>query len=177
VGNGNLDAVLTYLEAPDAALGPDPVAARNVLVLTSLRDAITDLTERLGPDMSAWTWGRLHRAQFEPAVARLADPQLRAQMTVGPMALPGSSETPRALSFDPSTFKVTAGASVRLVIDVGSWDNSTFINTPGQSGDPSSAYYRNLFPLWAEGRQVPLRFSREAVERDTAQAILLSPAD
>ncbi len=176
VGNGNLDAVLTYLEAPDAALGPDPVAARNALALASLRDALDDLTERLGPDMTAWTWGRLHRAQFEPAVARLADPQLRAQMRVGPIALPGSGETPRALSFNPSTFEVTAGASVRMVIDVGSWDDSTFINTPGQSGDPSSAYYRNLFPMWAEGRQVPLRFSREAIECDTSQAILLTPA-
>ena len=58
-----------------------------------------------------------------------------------------------------------AGASVRLVMDVGAWDNSVAMNTPGQSDDPMSAHYRDLFPLWAQGSYVPLRFSRAAVER------------
>jgi penicillin amidase len=63
-----------------------------------------------------------------------------------------------------------------MVLDVGQWDNSMIINTPGQSGDPMSAHYRDLFPLWAAGEYVPLRFSRAAVEADTSMAMTLIPA-
>jgi penicillin G amidase len=106
-----------------------------------------------------------HHATFEPAIAILADPQLRAQMTVGPLQTPGSSSTPRAQHYRASDFAVTAGASVRMVMDVGAWDNSVVINTPGQSGDPMNAHYRDLFPLWAEGTYVPLRsFVASAVQ-------------
>ena len=71
---------------------------------------------------------------------------------------------------------MTNGASVRMVIDVGSWDESLVINTPGQSGDPESPHYGDLFPLWAEGRFVPMLFSREAVVAAATHAIELSPA-
>jgi penicillin amidase len=49
------------------------------------------------------------------------------------------------------------------------------INTPGQSADPLSPHYRDLFPLWAAGRYVPLRFSREAVMAAAETVIALTP--
>jgi penicillin amidase len=175
IDNGQLQAVIEYLERPDGALGADPAAARDAILLDSLRDALAELSQRLGPDMTTWTWGRLHRATFEPAVAALADPELRAQMSVGPLQTPGSSSTPRAQAYKASDFSVTAGASVRLVMDVGAWDNSVAMNTPGQSDDPMSAHYRDLFPMWAQGSYVPLRFSRAAVDADAEDLIHLSP--
>jgi penicillin G amidase len=176
VGNAHLEAVIDYLEHPDSALGPDPAAARDAILLDSLKAALAEMKQRLGPDMSAWAWGRLHHATFEPAVAVLADPQLRAQLTLGPLETPGSSSTPRAQAYRTSDFDVVAGASVRMVMDVGAWDNSVVMNTPGQSDDPMSAHYRDLFPMWAEGSYVPLRFSRAAVERDAEDRIHLTPA-
>jgi penicillin amidase len=175
IDNGQLQAVIEYLEHPDGALGADPAAARDAILLESLKSALAELNQRLGPDMTTWTWGRLHRATFEPAVAVLADPELRAQMSVGPLQTPGSSSTPRAQTYRPSDFSVIAGASVRLVMDVGAWDNSVAINTPGQSDDPMSAHYRDLFPMWAQGSYVPLRFSRAAVDGDAEDLIHLSP--
>ena len=96
-------------------------------------------------------------------------------MTVGPLETPGSSSTPRAQSYRPADFAVVSGASVRLVMDVGAWDNSVAMNSPGQSDDPMSAHYRDLFPMWAQGSYVPLRFSRAAVDRDAEELIHLSP--
>ena len=167
--------VIDYLGQPDARLGSRPASVRDEVLAESLKAAIAELKAALGPDMTTWTWGRLHRATFEPAIAVLADEQLRAQMRVGPLQVPGSASTPRAQSYRSSDFSVTAGASVRMVMDVGAWDNSMAINTPGQSGDPFSAHYRDLFPLWAEGTYIPLRFSREAVDRDARTVIRLSP--
>jgi penicillin amidase len=175
VGEGQLEEIIEYLEHPDAALGSDPMAARDSILIDSLKSALAELDQRLGPNMASWSWGRLHHATFEPAVAVLADPQTRAQMTVGPLETPGSSSTPRAQSYRAADFSVVAGASVRLVMDVGAWDNSVAMNTPGQSADPMSAHYRDLFPLWAQGSYVPLRFTRAAVDGDAEDLIHVVP--
>lgn len=172
---GSPDAVITYLEHPDSALGVDPAAARDALLLKSLGAALVELKTLLGPDMAAWSWGRLHHATFEPAVAVLADPALRAQMSMGPLQVPGSASSPRAATYRTSDFGAIAGASVRMVLDVGQWDNSVAINTPGQSGDPYSPHYRDLFPLWAGGDYVPLLYSRSAVEREAETVLNLTP--
>jgi len=175
IDNPQLQAVVEFLEHPDGALGERPAAARDAILVESLKGALTEIGQRLGPDMRTWAWGRLHRATFEPAVAVLADPQLRAQMSLGPLETPGSSSTPRAQSYRAADFSVNSGASVRLVMDVGAWDNSVAMNSPGQSDDPMSAHYRDLFPMWAQGSYVPLRFSRAAVDRDAEDVIHVSP--
>jgi penicillin amidase len=176
VGNGHLEAVLNWLEDPARPKGASAQSARDPVLVESLSGAIAELKERLGPDMNTWAWGRLHQARWEPAIADLANPQLAAQMSVGPLQTPGSASTPRAQSYRASDFSVSSGASVRLVIDVGAWDNSVFINAPGQSADPYSAHYRDLFPKWAEGSYAPLVFSRAAVDRVAEKVIALTPA-
>ncbi len=169
IGASSPDPVLTWLEA-------QPSAVRAPVMLAALADALAELRGRLGPDMATWTWGRLHTAKFVPAIAELADPALAARMTLGPLPVPGSSSTPRAATWRASDFTQSAGASVRVVMDVGAWDNSMVINTPGQSGDPDSPHYGDLFPLWASGGYVPLRYSRAAVEADAETVIKLTPA-
>jgi penicillin G amidase len=174
-GNGPVDAVITYLERERAVpMGGLPLGA--VVLLPSLKAALTELDQRLGPDMSTWRWGALHHATFVPAAAVLADPALRARMTLGPVELPGSATTPRAATFRMNDFNAISGASVRMVMDVGDWDQSRVVNTPGEAGDPASAHYRDLFPLWAAGDYVPLLYSRAAVERAAAQVIRLEPS-
>ena len=170
IGAGSPEPILTWLEA-------QPADVRNPILLAALRDAVLELTTRLGADMATWSWGRLHRAHFIPAAAALADEQLAAQMSVGPLQVPGSASTPRAATYNPATFVQASGASVRFVLDVGAWDNSMAINTPGQSADPMSPHYRDLFPLWAAGAYVPLRFTRAAVEADAGMVIRLAPAN
>jgi penicillin amidase len=169
IGASTPDPILTWLEAA-------PPNVRDPILLASLGDALAELTAALGPDLATWTWGRLHHARFVPAIGAVADRETAAQMTLGPLEIPGSSSTPRAATYDPKSFDQTSGASVRLVMDVGAWDNSMAINTPGQSADPMSPHYRDLFPLWAAGAYVPLRFSRAAVEADAETVMSLTPA-
>ena len=168
-------AVSTYLQAPDAMLGDNPIAARTEILLASLRSALDEITERLGPDMSVWRWGALHHAYFAPPVAALAGPELKAKMVHGPLPLRGSATTPCAATFRMEDFAAITGASFRMVVDVGAWDNSLVINSPGQSGDPASPHYGDLFPLWAKGEFVPMLYSRGAVEAAAQQVIQLTP--
>lgn len=59
-----LQAALDLIERPDSAFGPDPRAARDTLLIDTLRDAVSDLQKRLGPDPTAWQWGKLHQAHL-----------------------------------------------------------------------------------------------------------------
>jgi penicillin amidase len=96
-------------------------------------------------------------------------------MIVGPLALSGASNVPHAATYRKSDYRLTSGASFRMVLDVGNWDASRVINAPGQSGDPMSGHYRDLASLWATGGYVPLLYSRQKVEAATSELIRLQP--
>jgi penicillin amidase len=176
IGFGSPYATIGYLQAPDAMLGDDPVAARETVLLESLGAALAELEARLGPDMDAWTWGALHHAYFEPPAAVLAAEPLRSRMVHGPTPMPGSAFTVRAATYRMDDFAMTVGASFRMVVDVGNWDASVVINSPGQSGDPESPHYADLFGIWADGGAVPMLWTRAAVEAATSRVFELRPA-
>ncbi|MCS6817264.1 MAG: penicillin acylase family protein, partial [Blastocatellia bacterium] len=48
-------------------------------------------------------------------------------------------------------------------------------NAPGQSGDPTSPHYRDLFELWKDGRYFPVFFSRAKIETVTIRRERLQP--
>lgn len=105
----------------------------------------------------------------------MVDDATRRKLNVGDWPLSGSSFTPLAATYRPADYKLTAGASFRMVLDVGNWDASRVVNTPGQSGNPDSPGYRDLAPIWAAGQYVPLVYTRSAVERETVQRVRLEP--
>ncbi len=166
---GDVASLLRVLEAADPRLG----GTRDALLLETLAAAVRDCAARMGADPAGWAWGRLHQAEFRHALALAgADTGWNA----GPWPIGGSASTPMHTGYRPGDFRVIAGASVRLVMDVGAWDNSLCINTPGQSGDPRSPHYRDLGPDWAAGQYVPLLYSAAAVAAAAERTILLAPA-
>ena len=174
LGRGAITSVVDLLQNPDGRLGDDPEGARDKILSQALSGAVMETSERLGPDMVMWRWGDLHKAVFTSSVAALALPGMASQLNVGPLSMGGSAYSPHAASYNDK-FEVTSGASFRMVLDVGNWDESRFINSPGQSGDPMSAQYRDLTPLWASGEYAPLTYSRKAVENVARHVISLMP--
>ncbi|PIF73889.1 penicillin amidase [Variovorax sp. 54] len=150
-------------------------AQRDALLLTTLPAAMQELSTKLGPDPAAWKWGALHRAEFRHPLGGVVDAATRKKLEVGDWPMSGSSFTPMAATYRANDYKLTSGASFRMVLDVGNWDASRVINTPGQSGNPDSPNYRDLAPLWLEGKYVPLVYSRGAVEKETVERIQLTP--
>ena len=136
---------------------------------------MADVAEKLGADPKGWAWGKLHRAKFDHALLPLADKATAPQLTVGPLMMGGAANVPHAATYRRSDYMLTAGASFRMVLDVGNWDASRTINTPGQSGDPLSGHYRDLAPLWATGQYVPLLYSKSAVDAAASEVITLTP--
>lgn len=172
VGAGDAARVIAVLEQPDPWM---PVARRNEVILGSLKQAMAEVEQKLGPDPRAWQWGKLHRAVFHHPLSPILDAAARQQYDVEAGPIGGSAYTPMATTYRNSDFELTAGASYRMVLDVGNWDASRAVNTPGQAGNPASPNYRNLAPRWAKGQYFPLVYSREAVERASVGRVELVP--
>jgi penicillin G amidase len=144
--------------------GPDTLAS-------TLRAAMVELEQGLGPDRDRWKWGALHHASLAHLLEESA-PQFRV---LPPMPRGGGCDTVGNTGYGPGGYAQNVGATVRVVIDVGGWDNSVAINSPGQSGNPASEHYDDLLAPWARDEAVPFVYSREAVESVTEHRLLLSP--
>lgn len=168
-------AVLEALENPSSHWNGNATARRDRLLLESLAQAWVHMVQLMGPDPSHWQWGRLHHTLFTHAAAAAANTATAARLQVGPVPRGGSPATPNVSSYDPRSFRQAGGASFRMVLDVGEWDNSVAINAPGQSGNPDSPHYRDLVELWRSGRYFPLLYTRAAVEKAAQSRLMLTP--
>ncbi|MBP1849249.1 penicillin acylase family protein [Rhizobium halophytocola] len=170
---GDFDRLLSLLQQPEHFWSNED---RDALILSTLERGWEDCAARLGADTTEWRWGDLHQALFEHAASRTKDKDRNA-WNVGPLGVGGSRSTPMHAAYRLSDFGVNSGASVRLVMDVGAWDNSVCINTPGQSGDPRSPHYGDLSDPWSKGDYVPLLYSRKRIEAETAHLIRFFPSE
>ena len=171
------EVLLDSMERPDTLLGSGAAAKRNEIIEKSLILAWTDMQKLGGGEPSTWQWGKLHHSLQAHPLANAADEATKARLNVGPFPKQGGSDTVNLSSYDPTTFRQLGGPSFKVVMDVGNWDNSRAMNTPGQSGDPASPHYRDLAPMWLKGDYFPLLYSRAKVEAATVRRIELVPAN
>jgi penicillin amidase len=146
-----------------AALRGEPATLHRILEVT-LERAWAQARVLLGDDPAQWRWGNLHHAAPAHPLAGL----LSGDWTQLPrLPRPGSGDTVNATGYD-ANFTQTKGASFRIVVDVGVWDNSRAMNSPGQSGRPDDPHWTDLYPGWAADESFPLLYSRDAVEARTS---------
>jgi penicillin amidase len=172
-GHGALPVVMRHLEDPDeATFGPSPQAARDHLLLSTLRTAVDKLSVLEGPDPAQWSWGKIHVVRLRHPLDRLPGAGF---MDLDPLARPGDGFTVCATTYPGNNYEQTHGASFREVLDVGNWDDSKGINVPGESAQPGSPHYDDLLAIWIEGHYFPLLYSRPAVEKAAKDRLRLEP--
>lgn len=158
-------ALLDALHHPEEWIDSDAEAVRDEVLAGSLAAAFEDVSGSLGTDPSQWRWGDLQHTVFESPVGD----------DLGPFERQGSTHTVNRSGMDPAEYRHNAGASFRMVLDVGEWDSSLAVNAPGQSGDPDSPHYGDHVDPWREGDYAPLHYSEDAVEADTQHTFTLIP--
>jgi penicillin amidase len=72
-------------------------------------------------------------------------------------------------------FAVSSAPSMRMILDVGAFDNSLASNTTGQSGHPFSPHYDDMVQEWLAVEHHPMIFTREAVEAAGMSTLVLQP--
>lgn len=169
-----LSRTVQWLTAPDSLLGERPVDARNFILFRAFNEAVSDLRKRFGDDVAAWRYGdpKFHHSRIAHPLDALMNDSLQRVLSPGPAARGGYANTLLATG---NADNQNHGASLRVVIDLADWETAVATNTPGQSGDPRSPFYANLFPSWTRNQFVPLPYAPAAIAARTAEVTRLTP--
>ncbi len=147
-----------------AGCGDSPVACRAV-VRDALRDAVAELRDRYGGDLTALRWGEaapaVHRHRLLgglPLLGPILDivrPHAGGPFTLMRMHADWS---------DPEQpFAGIHGAGLRLIHDLAEPARSWAVLSTGPSGHPLSPWYRNHADPWHAGRLLPFEADRERI--------------
>lgn len=167
-----LKQVIDWLYAPDGRWGEMPIQARDAILISSLQAAVRQLKLRLGNDMTKWQYGQpnyKHITLGHPFGEAVKE-DIQAKLEVGPVPRGGNGYTVNSTGGNDNQ---SSGASFRVLIDTGDWDQCLGTNTPGQAGNPDDPHYRNLFEIWAKDQYFPIFYSRKQVESVQAEKLIL----
>jgi penicillin amidase len=142
----------------------------------ALAAAVRQLQATRGLDESRWAWGRVRRLTMRHPLGR-ASRWLARVFNLGPVPCGGDSDTINQASVFPlyPTGDCNNIASLRMVVDVGAWGESRWSLPGGQSGNPLSPHYDDLFMLWQRGEGVPIAWAPEEVRKAARATLRLQP--
>ena len=165
-----LRKVVAWLTSGGRVFG-NKSADRDRFLLICLEESLSDLEKKLGSDRTKWQYGQpaMHHVLIKHLLSNAVNDTIRKKIDLGPLPRGGYGSTPGVTSNNNNQ---TTGASFRMVVDTQDWDKAMFTNTPGQSGDPDSRLYRNLFEGWANDQHFPVYFSRDRLEKSAKMTIL-----
>ena len=141
----------------------------------ALSAAVSRLAAEHGVDATGWGWGRIRTLTLRHPMGD--QPLLASTFNLGPVPFPGDATTPMQAAAGPLTPFANPSflPNLRAVIDLADPDASLWVLAGGQSGNPCSPHYGDMFRLWLAGESVPIPFSREAVARATEATLILEP--
>jgi penicillin amidase len=166
--------IIEWILNPDKKFGSNPIAGRDRFLAEAFSAGLKDLEEKLGPDRSKWQYGqeKYKHTYMAHALGHLVKDSIKARLDLGPLPRGGYGDTPGSTS---GNLRQNAGASFRIIVNTGDWDAAVATNGPGQSGDPASPFYRNLFEPWAKDQHFPIYYSRDKIEKVSVSKTLLKP--
>lgn len=173
-GQIQITKVLEWMRQPNMIFGENAIEKRNAFLISTFEKAISKLEAKLGPDIQKWQYGQnaFKHAMLRHPLSSLVKAEMRQQLDFGPVPRGGYSYSPSATGYgDNNNF----GASFRLIVDTADWQKSLGTNTPGQSGNPGSPFYGNLFPLWATDQYFKVYFEPDLIEKSVAENTILRP--
>ena len=146
------------------------------VVRTALAAGLEDLNDLYGNDMSKWNWGNAHPVVnnhlpmgFIPGIRTIFNierPSAGGPYTVN-RGQTGSGARP---------FANVHAAGYRAVFDFDDMNNSVYIISTGQSGNPASDYYDTFATLWADGGHIRMTTDRAEIEAGSIGTLTLRPA-
>jgi penicillin amidase len=147
---------------------------REPSILMAFGAALHHLTKLLGPEVSGWTWGRLHKMPLRHFLSGRGDlgllldhggePVAGDLVTVGNAAPAGG-------------FQARSGAGYRLLVDLASSPPQLWaVDGQSQSGHPGSPHYDDQLDDWLDGRYHQLTLDAAAAQAAAIQTLRLEPA-
>ncbi len=148
---------------------------RSDVIVESFRQAVTTLEKDMGPEVSAWQWGKVHNLTFYHDLGRHI-PIIGGFMNAGPFPMSGSNNSVDAGLYSlAAPFDMKAGASQRHIFDLSDINNSRRILPSGISGNFMSRHYVDQMPLWLNGEYRPFVLDRPEADTKGYSRLILQP--
>ena len=136
---------------------------RNNFLKKTFISSINDLKSKFGDKIDEWVYGQdgYKHIKVKHPLEDIVNDSIYKILSFQKYPRGGNGYTVGATG---SNLSQSHGATFKVIIDTKDWDNSLASNSPGQSGDPSSLFYRNLYKDWAEDKYFNLLYSKEIIE-------------
>ncbi|MEO1194324.1 MAG: penicillin acylase family protein [Pseudomonadota bacterium] len=126
----------------------------DAIIVAGLEQALAELVDLYGDDVSEWRWGRAHYASFGHPVLTFIP--VISGLTAVEVETPGGQDTVNRAGSDfarplPEAFRDRHGPGFRGVFDMGDPDGAGVVIATGNSGNIFSPYYVNLAEQWRDG--------------------------
>ena len=125
--------------------------------------SLNDLKNKFGENIENWIYGQdeYKHIKVKHPLEDIVNDSIYNLLSFKSFPRGGNGYTPNSTS---SNLSQSSGASFRVIIDTKDWDNSLATNSPGQSGNPTSPFYRNLYEDWANDKYFNLFYSKEKIK-------------
>lgn len=176
-------AVLTkLLDDPDNAWWddtrtPDVRERRDDVLRAAMTDARKELTSLMSRETSGWEWGKLHRVTLQhQTLGSSGIRPIEKLFNRGDWPVGGGPAVVNAMSFDDTQgYRVNAGPTMRMVVDLSELDKSRWINQSGNSGHAYNPNYDDQAPLWIKGETLPFVTDKATIESQAKHRLNLVP--
>jgi len=147
---------------------------RNNFLKKVFISSLQDLKNRLGDNVDDWIYGQSNykHIKISHPLDDIVNDSIGKIISFKTYPRGGNGYTPGSTS---SSLNQSSGASFRVIIDTKDWDNSIATNSPGQSGNPESPFYRNLYESWANDEYFKLLYSKSLIENNSYNNIVYYP--
>ena len=146
------------------------------LLNRTFNSSVDNLKEKFGENPDNWVYGQKdfkHVKIYHP-LEKVVNDSIKEIIGLKSYSRGGDGYTPGSTS---NSLNQESGGSFRVMIDTGNWDNSFATNSPGQSGDPKSKFYDNLYEDWANDVYFPLLFSKSKILKNLSKRTVFKPKD
>lgn len=148
------------------------------MLALSAEDAYDELAGLQGDAVDRWNWGSLHAITLtSDTLGSSGIAPIEALFNRGPYPVGGGASVVDATGWELGEgYATTTVPSMRMVIDLSDFDDSTWIHLTGASGHAYHEHYIDQTEAWATGAQKPWAFSEKAVDAATVDTLVLTPA-
>lgn len=168
------------LENPEASWWTNDgvgVSSQEALLQVAAEQAYDELVALQGTEQTKWNWGNLHALTLTHGTFGSSGiAPIEWLFNRGPFEVGGGSGVVNATGWGLGEgYATTNVPSMRMVIDPGDWDASTWIHLTGASGHAFHPHYTDQTKDWAIGVQRPWAYSPDAVKASTYDTLTLVP--
>jgi len=148
------------------------------LAQSAFSQSIDDLTEEYGNNPETWSWGEAHIAvhahrPFEQFPFLNSFFSRRVPSDGGFYTLNRGGH----ILSSQEPFANIHASGFRAIYDFADLDNSLFVQSTGQSGNPVSPFFETFLSKWAETDFIPMTTDRQQLQAAAVGRLVLTPSD